>query len=160
MWNRGIPIILTSGAYKKIQDIIENYGSVSLESVTGIIEEIPSEYMKGGMGKPTREWAPDVPRIGLRVDSRLLMKHPGTPSSARACAWTAIKWRGAPYYLFDRFRIGTRDYESAIEESVSNIRLSLDTLGSSPLFDFDERTPRFYEAKYGPNYFLKRVGVL
>ena len=76
---RGFPLILSSQAYKKIQDTIENYGSVFLESVTGIIEELPHENQMERNGVPVREWPPDVPRIGLRVDSRLLLKNPGTP---------------------------------------------------------------------------------
>jgi len=156
----GFPLILTSRAYAKIRSTIETYGSVFLENITGIVEEIPNEMLMSRKESPVLEWASDIPRVGLRVDSRLLLKHPGTPNVATAHSWTAVNWKGSPYYLNMPFRIGVQEFEYKIKESVDMIKLALNTLGTQPLFDFDERTPRFSEAKFGPNYFLKRVGVL
>lgn len=156
----GFPLIVTSRSYAKIRSTIETYGSVFLESITGIVEEIPNEMLMSRKESPVQEWASDIPRVGLRIDSRLLLKHPGTPNVATAHSWTALNWKGSPYYLTMPFRIGVQEFEYTIKESVDMIRLALNTLDTQALFDFDERTPRFSEAKFGPNYFLKKVGVL
>lgn len=155
-----LPVMMSSGAYDKIQGTIEDYGAVFLEEIRGIVQEIPQEILRQRKGAPSLEWGTGIPRVALGVESRLLLKHPGTPDTGSAYAWTAVQHKSIPYYCTGAFRIGRRDYEARIKEAVNEMRMELDTLEGDPLFDFDECRPRFSKAKYGPNYFLKEAGVL
>jgi hypothetical protein len=132
---------------------------VHLEEIKGIVEEIPADFM-AKEGGPILEWETGVPMLALSVSSRSSVKHSGTPDPTPASAWTAIRHKNFYHYFMDRFWLGTEDYESSIRDATRRIGYRIEKIGEIPLFDFDEFKPRFNNALYGPNYFLRKQEVL
>lgn len=150
--------LIISARARKIGGIIETYGAVSLDELTASLERIPGSF-RPEIGAPVMKWSTGVPKIGLSVKIRLLLKGPGTPTETSAGAWTAAKLGDDLCYLTSRFRLGVDDYEDRIKEAVEIIHTELEALNTFPKFDFDEEKTRFEEAEFGVNYFLRKAHV-
>lgn len=147
--NLGFPAILSIGAKNKIIDMIQKYGVAHVESITGIISEIPktvSNYF---------DWEPHIPKYCILVDSPLLIKHVGTPKTTRANAWTIFQTKNhGEVYCWDQFDLGNEDYEYDIIESVNKINSEISD-EKRAIFDFDEKTTRFKHAYFTPTILKK-----
>lgn len=152
----GFPVVMDKNAYDKVANLIDKYGSVSVDELTATLEMLP-DCFRSGVESPSLEWSSGVPKVGLHVGSRLLLKSPGTPSEICASAWTAAKVGKKLLYEYRGFRLGSEDYEYKIKEAVDIINARLEQINASPEFDFDETRTRFSKARFSANYFLKRA---
>lgn len=156
----GFPVLMEANVYNKISEMIDQYGCVFINELTGSLRLIPEYYTHPKRaGAPVMEWSTGVPQVGLYVGSQLLLKKPGTPTEALARAWTIASIDNMPCYFDQTFKIGVEDYEYSIKETTDIIKTEMKTLGTQPKFDFDEIRVRFPKAKYGTNYFLNKAKV-
>jgi hypothetical protein len=137
MTEYGFPVLLTSQVYQDIADIVEGYGAVFAEEVTGFLGQIPAEVQLS--------LNPGVPKIALYVNDRAMIKGRKRPMPAMASAWTVAgnKQENEYPYAYWPFIIGMDGYQDSLRQATSIIGEALSEGGFEAIFEFDQRTNWF-----------------
>lgn len=147
---KGIPVIINRGAYLTIREIIEAYGAVHVEKISGTLLKIPETYNIGLREKYMTLGIKCVrgmhrSPLALGITGKLGISKPGTPDPILGTAWTI--WHPYCKYDWHTFWIGNEDHQFLLEEAVNAIK-SRRPKESIPLTDFDQQTTPFIEAQF------------
>lgn len=131
----GIPVVMSSQAYEKISDKINDFTTVKA-TITGFYVPLPSELNR------FFSRAKGVPRYCLFIGSRLTIKDIKPGDEVASIAWTMFESeREKNYYL--SYCYFNPSNETSIERATNFISEYVEKHEGKVLTDFDEIIPRF-----------------
>jgi hypothetical protein len=146
MTEYGFPVLLTSLVYHDIADILEGYGAVFAEEVTGFLAEIPADVQLS--------LKPGVPKVALYVEDRAMIKGKKRPKPVVASAWTVAGNNQESRYQFAYwpFIIGMDGYQDSLRQATTIIGEAMSKHGLEAIFEFDHKTNWFSDQTlFGPD---------
>lgn len=130
----GFPILVTEEVYRYISDILERYGAVAIEKITGTLTRLPQSFPLAFVkGKP--RWC-------LFIESRTQLGVIKKPRPVLCSAWTMTIDDRLPgpneKYLQWVFNVGVKNWIGEIENATEIINTVATKVKAKPLFEFDE----------------------
>ena len=143
------PLLLSHSAFTKLRPMLNSYGAVHVERISGVLQKVPSIETEKGF---KIVWGCGIVKdLFLNVKGVLQVGKVGTPDKITGDAWTIINMEGKENLIGFGFPLGVSDWEATLKYACEQIEDLCKEKNTVPMSNFDEEVCRFHVGvKFSP----------